>query len=661
MLAIVLPTVWALVALSALGRTGKIRWSAIAALTFTVFLVMVATEALSVASLLSLPWVALFWIGCISAITVLQRKPIRLGWQHLRRLRSVRLDPMDRVTAGVLAFFLTGTLLSAVLYPIVNFDSLTVHMPRVLMWYQNQSVAPHASPHGAQLFSGTVVSYLILQLKILTGGSDRLANLVQWSSYGFVIATTSLIAERLGANRRGQQIVSIATAATAMAALQASTTQDGLTTALWCLVAVAFGLTYVVEPPSTRKRALLWAVMTGAALSLAVQAKASSYIVCAPFYLWFAVVALRRDGVRRLAILTIVILLTMVPLTGGWYARNAVLLDGDVIGSRAPGMAHILVRDTSPSGLATNAIKNTSMLLGTPFAAVNAATESTVRGIVGVYSGRLENPANKETSSGGYRLDGRIATHDVAPSPLTVVLIVISSLIVLAGGRRAASSHAKWYLLASVSAAVVLAGLVSWNLYINRILLAPELLMLPLVGVALTMLQTSGRRLGVSILVAVLTLSVGWGAFVMLFNTTNRLVSPSVLPDSIQARELGYWNTSYEDLQLRILAPEMERSFRLIARQLDQRGIDRVGLYDRVGLTPIYPLLRLLGDRDIGYVGSIVLPETTRPIEFEPQAVIEIIPAEQYPAVLDDGNPRGASLLPAQHIQDWVLLVYQLR
>ena len=653
--------VWLVLFLALLDEERPGRAAALGAFTVVSVAVLVLTEVLSLLRALDALWLGLSWAVILLVFAIALRKRISTGLARVRAITWTEgWQRLEWLTAGVLGFFLTGTLLSALLYPIVHYDGLTYHMPRVFFWFQNQSVAPHPTPFGPQLFSGTFATYFVLHLKILSGGIDRLANTVQWISYGFAIVAASLISLRLGANRRGQQVVAIATAATPMALLQASTTQNDLTTAVWCLTAVHCALGYIDSPPSRGRATIAWIAWTGAALALAVQSKASAYLVCVPFFVWLTIAAVRRDGLKRASVIGISVLLTALALTSPWYARNAMLLDGDIIGSSAPGMTHILIKDRDVSNVATTALKNSSMMLGTPFESVNELVASVVRTTVGLYGGDLENPRTKEAPSGPYRLDPRIATHDVGPSPMIVLLIATSVAILLASWRRLRRERL-WYLACALTAIFLVAGLISWNLFINRVLLGPLLLLVPIVGVAVTEAQRHSRRTVMSIVYLILILAVAWGAFVMLFNTTNRLISPSVLPEGIEARELGYWNTSYADLRFRVLTPELEKPFKAIAAAIEQENVTRIGIHDHVAHFPNYGLLWLLGDRDVRYVRNTLLQDRISTAHFEPQVIVEIIHADDYPDLLQDGTTRGEQLLEPQRAGEYaVMLLYRV-
>ncbi len=63
-----------------------------------------------------------------------------------------------------------------------NYDSMTYHMTRVAYWMQHHTVAHFPTHNTRQIFMSPWVEYVILHLQVLSFGSDRLVNLVQWGS-----------------------------------------------------------------------------------------------------------------------------------------------------------------------------------------------------------------------------------------------------------------------------------------------------------------------------------------------------------------------------------------------------------------------------------------------------------------------------------------------
>jgi len=657
---LLLVAVFAVLFLSLVREDRPLREAALIGFTALWIAMLILTRGLSLFHALATPWIASTWALLLGAWGIANRERIRTGATVLReRFVHSNRDRIDWWFAGTVSVFAAGTLASALLYPIVNFDSLTCHAARVFFWLQNRSVAAYPTSFGPQLFEGPLGAYFVLNLKALALGSDRLANLVQWFSYLFSMIAVSLVAMRLGATRRGQQAAVLAAATVPMAVLQASTTQNDLNVAVWCLIAAYCAVTYIRSDLGELSIAP-WAMWTGCALGLALLAKPTAYMFCFPFFVWLAFVAIRREGWLRAAALAGTVVLVALVINAPTYAQNAWLLGGgDVIGRSAPGVPQAVSRVRDPRGLLTTAIKNGSMELGTPFQAVNERIADAVEAVVRLTGGELEDPAAKESVHETYKLDNRVSNHDVAPAALTVLLIVLSCAVVLASADVTAS--VKLYVPCAAAGGLLVATLIAWNPYINRLLLGSLMLMVPIVGPAVTLSLKRANRWLTVVLLGVLGLSVAWAAVVMAFNSTNRLVPPSWAPVSVGQRDLGYWNTSYDDLRFRTLTPQVEGPYKAIAAAVARNGISRVGLDVRtpLGWYPIYPLLSLLPDTRFTYVRDTLFPGKLPAPVTDEQAIVEIVPAADYPEILNDGRARGQELIAPQHTPDHVILLYR--
>jgi hypothetical protein len=659
---LILPlAVWgaAFLARLATGRTA--REAALVAASVVGVAIVVFTEALSRFNLLALSGLAACWTVLLIVLVAILGSRIAVGFQGLRSLIPEPWGRWEWMTALVLGGFAIGTLLSALLYPIINSDSLSYHMPRVFFWFQNQSVARYATPEGRQIFANPFAEYCILQLKILAGGTDRLSNIVQWLAYVLSIITVSLIAQRLGAKRHGQQVAAVATAATAMAILQASTTQNDLVCAFWCLAAAYWIVDYISEPPQDKGGAWWWALWLGSALGLAVSSKPTAYLALAPFLLWLAIVAVRRDGLLRTAGLAGAVILVALVITSAWFVDNARLLDGDVIGFTAPGgNSGLLVADLSPSALVTNALKNTSMMLSMPSDSANRALAAGFRSIIGAYGGDPENPSTMDRNMlNPYALDHRVTYHDVGPSPFTLVLVAAAALILLLY-RDTDNSHGRWYLLCAGAALLLTTGLIGYSYYISRVTLGALLLLVPMAGVAFEVAERGSRRIAMGLLLSVLGASVIWGTVVMMFNSTNRLVPPAMTPVQIGNRDVGYWNTAYADLSFAEHAPWLERPYKDIADAIRRGGYTRVGIDSKALNVSIWPLLPLLAEQRVAYVGNTLLRGKVKEAGFPPEVIVEITPSDEPTPAAGESTPRGQLLYGPVEAGGIVLRLYRV-
>ena len=617
---------WGILFLAFVGHGFLYRDAILAASTALAVFTVVLTECLSAIGGLTYVWVVLVWAMALILATYVLRERWGRGFVAVRQAPSPISDTWDRVVVGVLAFFVVGTFLAAFLYPIVNFDSLTYHMPRVLMWHQNQSVRFYPVPDGRHLFASTLVEYGILNLKILAGGTDRLASLVQWLSYCLAVSMGSLIALRLGASRRGQQISALAVAAAPMAVLEASTTQNDLTTAMWCMALAYLVLTYVKRPPRTIRAVAALGGWIGLVLALAFQSKASAYLVCAPFLIWLAITSLWRDGMKRSAILAGCLLLSTLALSAGIYARNASVFGANIIASDAPSMSHVLVRDRDPRTLATTALKNASMLVGSPLISANEAVVRAVGEIVSAYGGELENPATKEPTAPPYRLNANVPfAHDSAPSPLSFILLVLA-FGVAAGTKENRNRYVVGFAVCSLAALLLLSSLVTWNEYVTRVLLPPLLLCLAVVGPATDAAPRHRGHITRLLVSCTVAAAVLWGLTALLFNWTNPLLPGSFLPvpepSPIVLRDAGWWNTSYHDLGFRMNIPDKQYAYERIAQAVRENEVRRLAIAVPSG-RPLYPLQAMLPEVRFQYVGDTLFPEKIPLGDFRPDAILE--------------------------------------
>jgi|GEM_PF-2225535 len=658
-MSVLILAVWATVFFAVLGSARPAREAALAAFTAITVLVLAITEALSLFRAITPLWLALSWAIALCILAVVPRRRVRAG---LSRLLAISKGPWDRwdVTAAVvLGCFAIGTLLAALLYPTTNYDSWTYHMPRILFWAQNHSVAHYPTADGRQLFSSALVEYFALNLQLLSFGTDRLASLAQWFSYVFSLTAVSLLAGRLGATRRGQQVAAVVAASVPMAALQASTTQNDLTCALWCITAILCIVSFVGEAnwvPPADSPSRWWLLWAATAAALAVQSKQTAYLVLPSFFVWLVVVAAKRSGVRRaLGALTLIAVCFLV-LNSAWFARNAVSLHGDFIGASAPNMGTILTKARDASRLTTTSLKNAAMLAATPSDELNGPLVGLVSAIARSYGGSVDDALTRDPYAGPYSLPASIRSHDYASAPLTVVLVVLSVAAILLLLKPRVPS-VRVFMTCGGVAFVSVAGLIAWNFYTSRVLLGPLLVLVPLVGVAFSVLQARPGRLARTAFSVILVLTVGTGYFALCFGLNNQLLP---LPKwTGQLDGVGYWTVPYEQLRFRVFGEGFAGVSDTIANAASEHGIDRIGIDEPTIGFPVYPLLTALSGRELGYVRHTVLPGQIRAPGFAPQAVLEIVPASAYPQVLEDGFPRGEMIASPQRITEWMVLFWR--
>src|SRR6185295_17478285 len=101
--------------------------------------------------------------------------------------------------------------------------------------------------------------------------------------------------------------------------LEASTTQNDYVHACWIVGFVTFGLEALdTQTKEARKLAIL---IAGAFLGLAVLTKGTTYVIAAPFVVWFVIQMIRLHGRATIGTLAAALAIVIV-LSACTYARN---------------------------------------------------------------------------------------------------------------------------------------------------------------------------------------------------------------------------------------------------------------------------------------------------------------------------------------------------
>ncbi len=290
-----------------------------------------------------------------------------------------------------------------------------------------------------------------------------------------------------------------------------------------------------------------------------------------------------------------------------------------------------------------------------------AALAAGFRSLIGAYGGDSENPGTMDRNMlDPYALDHRVTYHDVGPSPFTILLVAAAAFILLFN-RDTDNGRERWYLLCAGAALFLTAGLIGYSYYVNRVMLGALLLLVPIAGVAFGVVERGCRRIAMGLLLVVLGASVIWGMVVMLFNSTNRLVPPAMTPVRIGSRDVGYWNTPYADLSFAEHAPWLERPYKDIADAIRAGGYTRVGIDSEALNVTIWPLLPLLSEQRVAYVGNTLFKGKVKAPGFSPEVIVEITPSDEPTRTAAESALRGQLLYGPVEAGEIVLRLYRVR
>jgi len=457
-------TAFVLIMLCMVVRGSGCRQAFLGAAVCYGLLLTAATELLSLFSAVTMFSLAVFW-GTVALLALLALLP---AWDR-QKIRGIRLEHPG-LYAGIAAV-LAITLLTALISPPNNWDSMTYHMARVVHWIQNGSVAHYPTHITRQLYSAPWAEYAIMHLQIL-GNGDRFANLVQWFALCGSLAGVSLIAGEFGASGRIQALTAVVTATIPMGILQATSTQNDYVVSFWLVCFVYFGMLLLKTPH------LLPAVACGASLGLAILTKGTAYIFSLPFLVWILLSGLKTGRimfVKQILIASVI----AISLNAGHCWRNYALwgnpltTDGDK-----------LTNDRfSSRGTISNLARKIASHTWTPVPAINDLQFRGVASVHELLDIELSDPA---TTLNGYIFSPGKASldEDHAGNGLHLVLAILA-LVTLMVRRTSLPHPLLYYALSLASGFLLYCILLKWQPWGNRLQLPLFVLASPLVTVAI--------------------------------------------------------------------------------------------------------------------------------------------------------------------------------
>lgn len=539
---ILLPFLGLLTWTLAFRRLGR-EWLDSALCAFVVFgaAVALATELQSAAG-------ALAPLGSAVAWTVFALTGLFLARRSRTTTPSDSAPPrwprIEELAPVILLLALTG--LVAYLAAPNSYDGLTYHLVRVERWIQQGSVRPFATWNTRQLFMPSWPEYTILQFRLLSGG-DHFANLVQWLCFAAACGGAALLSRALGGGRTAAAIAAALVATLPMAVAQASGTQTDVAAACWAVSACAFG--YRLLSPEQRSTDLILCALS---FGLAAGTKQTSALFAGVALLpVFAMLASSRRG-RAAGSLVAAMAVAVAVIAGPQLARNVAVF-GDVRGDQV-WLDDVAMTARAPNQVMGNVLRNLSLHLGTPSAAVNAAVAG---GVAAASRAIGANPDDPRTTWNTRYVAAEWTTHEEsAPNPLQL-LILFAGIVALVVTKPPGVQW--WFVTAIAVGFVIFCAELKWQSYNSRLHTPFFVLALAWSAVWLERLSVGARRA----MLIVVTLAALPGA---LFNYTRPLLTlpggaitprPSILG---LPRQLAYF--LYEPAQAR---PYLDVAGRIIA------------------------------------------------------------------------------------------------
>ncbi|WP_433530485.1 hypothetical protein ACQPYA_30810 [Micromonospora sp. CA-263727] len=492
----------------AVGVTAPRRLAVIRAALATGAFAVLTVEVLGALGLLTVPAFAVAWLlflagsataagwrrrldaagrdaataGWRAALTDFWRTATRGFWRTATR--------GERLLAGTVGGLLLVELLIALLATPNNFDSQTYHLPKVERWVAQGDLSFWATAIHRQVTIPPGAEYLLLHLRLFTGG-DALYNLVQWAAGIGCLLAVSRVTAQLHGGRRAQLLTVFVLATTPMVTLQATSTQTDLVCAAWVACAATLAL------DGLRRRAAVADLLAlGAATGLTALTKTSGLLAVGPLLVLWGLAQLRLAyadrpaagrriplaGLARTVGASALILLVAATVVGPFLARvNAEF--GHPLGPPRLRESVPMERHDPPSVL-VNALRIGHTALDTPLAPLREVTADAILGVAGLLG---VDPQDRAITFGQetFPEPSWFPDEDRVAFPLAGALVLIAAVAAVRRPGRLSPDAAgalRGYALAVTIAVLLHTVMIKWQPWGNRLVLYALAVSVPLAG-----------------------------------------------------------------------------------------------------------------------------------------------------------------------------------
>ena len=559
-----LPAIFAIVSATAAHRAGfGVRESLLLGLGATGTFIALSTEFLSLFAALAQGPIAFAWLAAICVVgwvaSIIPRQPRPAGTGDAVRFEAALLW----ITVGTIVATIAVIALHAAPS---NYDAMLYHMPRVVRWALNGTVAFYPTSEQNQLYQPPLAEYSILHLYILTGG-DRLANLVQTVGFAGCAIGASLVARELGGRAVAQAFAAFAAAVIPQGVLQASGAKNDCSLGMW-LIAMTFATMRFAQSQSRP-----WLLASGMFAGLAVLTKGTGYVYGPGLFLAASGTLLlrsKRDWLRLAAAAAIAVTL----LNAGQFIRNTAVFGTPIGTGYADSGRAFPFRNSGigPRVLWGNIWRNLAMHSGIGASPEwTSGVQRTVNAIIALAGEDPQNP-NAIWPRQRFETPGYTWAENQAGNPWHA-LLGFGAIAWALVWRKRAGPAVVWYAAGTLAAFLLFCLLLRWQPWHSRLHFSFFVSLAPLIAVA-------AERISIRPLIPALAVALAyWTTPMLLRNPTRPLLG-------------GVLQANWEDTRF-AEGPSAKAGYEAIARRLLASSCRDVAV-DASQLIYYYPMYALL-------------------------------------------------------------------
>ena len=535
-----------------------IRFSLLKAILFFSLTVFGITEILGGLAILNYQNVTDCWIGLdvfLLALIIKNKAYVKLIPLSEKSIKSITLfSKLEFFLLFFIGFILLITLFIGIIYPPNNWDAMAYHMPRIIHWIQNESLAHFRTPVYPQLNSPPFAEEFILNINLLLG-NDYLSNTVSWFYFAASGIVISLIAQQLGLSKKRQLLAAFVMFCLPEAILLASSTHTELVATFFMLAAIYFMIKSVEQ---TDKLTFL---LLGISVGLATATKTTVYIYLAPFIVaWLGFLFYQKIMQKQKIsyVLFLIIPLIFMFINVGHYSRNY-QLSGNLFATTPAIKSYYANEEHSITALFSNVSRNLSLQFGVP--KIAPLVENLTVQFHQIIGQDVNNP---KTTSHTYGVDP-LATHENNGANFFQMLLILLSIVVLVFFYQKEDYKIRWFALIIILSFLLFSFYLKWQPWAK--LHVPFFIFYSIV-IAYFMIKSNVKKWMLNLLLIGLVSS----AFLALFfNYSRPIITVPPYTSSIKILD-----NRYDKYFSRFLNYQSDYYF--VSKQIEKRNLKNIGL-----------------------------------------------------------------------------------
>lgn len=409
------------------------------------------------------------------------------GWKNSLSMREGKHIDGKVIAWGVFAIGMIFLALKTVPY---NWDSMTYHLPRVVHWLQNGTVAHYATHNDRQVASPVLGAFINLHVYAMANGNDTFVNLLQCCSYltnGMLVYS---IAKKLKCSEKYCVIALVLFYSMPIAFAEALTTQVDNFSTFWML-SFSYLILDLLKPEEKivfEKKMLFKVVNLSLCIAFGYLAKPSIGFGILFFALWLLIVVIRRkDKILTLAAYIAIACMVITAITSPEFYRNYETYGA--LSSSGTGQRQ-LIGTLHERYLLVNGVKNFTFNMPTVwiYNSKDTVWKYTVR-LARALDIDLDDPLISEDGREYEVRDPQNYGHDSAVNPVIIwLMIVCIFVIIFKNGKEHLSEIKNQFFVVACMSFCFFCMVLRWEPFVSRYMLSYLAILCPAVSGQLEML-----------------------------------------------------------------------------------------------------------------------------------------------------------------------------